>query len=169
MAVATFSGHKISSEEQNHKSCTGFNESICNRESVLIKQRSRRKLPRTYSTTSSPWAENNHSGYEQSLLVTLSGHSVHLECVPNAEFRQEPPCILQSSDSVIKSELMYPILPEYERSNKARHLQELSFETGEFAYLPCRTLGAGDEEVGLDYCNFCSNEILSQLTVLQMI
>lgn len=64
---------------------------------------------------------------------------------------------------------MYPILPEYERSNKARHLQELSFETGEFAYLPCRTLGAGDEEVGLDYCNFCSNEILSQLTVLQMI
>ncbi|THD26282.1 hypothetical protein D915_002787 [Fasciola hepatica] len=146
LPVSVESKTRLTSKEHSHKTCASLQEYLHNQKSASIRRRYPRKLSNPYSVTSPLLKANPQSDSERLPAVTISGHSVHLECVPNAKDRQEPPCILQSSGAVVKADLAYSRLPQYHNELKLRYLQDLLFESGEFAYLPCRTLGAGEED-----------------------
>ncbi|KAG5452365.1 hypothetical protein CSKR_105206 [Clonorchis sinensis] len=85
--------------------------------------------------------------------ATLVGHSVHRECYPNSQDQRELPCILDPAFMETEKHTESPVdyfKPAFNHSGvKVNNsgVIHLRYSVGEFAYLPCRTLGAGQTEV----------------------
>ncbi|OON17938.1 hypothetical protein X801_06216, partial [Opisthorchis viverrini] len=84
--------------------------------------------------------------------ATLVGHSVHRECHPNSQNQRELPCILDPTLIETEKHTESPtdyFKPAFNQSDSKVNnsgVIHLSYSVGEFAYLPCRTLGAGQTE-----------------------